>query len=213
MQIKNKPSTYLDQFKCPTGKDGIKVAKLMNSRHSDLTDWGLKLTKIKPDFVVLDVGCGGGETIKKLTQKTPQGNVFGLDHSQDMVKLSKQVNKEGVSKEQVVVVEGSVEKMNFSDEFFDLVTGIETYYFWPNLLEAFQEIKRVLKPRGKLLLINEMIKDGSFEIKNAEIIKNTHVKLVRLKKIQKMLEQQGFIDVKVFRKTNSAWNAIIAQKP
>ncbi len=203
----------MDQFKCPKGKDGLTVAKLMNNRHSALTDWGLKKTKIKPNFVVLDIGCGGGETLKKLAQKTPQGRVYGIDHSKDMVNFSKQVNKEAVTKEQVVVVEGSVDKMKFPDDVFDLVTGIETYYFWPNLLDTFQEIKRVLKPKGKLVLINEMIKDGSFEIKNAKLIKQTHVKLVHLKKLQKMLKQQGFNEIKVFRKTNAAWNVVIAQKP
>lgn len=203
----------MDQFKCPKGKDGLTIAKLMNNRHSALTEWGLKKTEIKPNFTVLDVGCGGGETLKKLAQKTPQGRIYGIDHSKDMVNFSKQVNEEAVTKEHVVVVEGSVDEMKFSDDFFDLVTGIETYYFWPNLLEAFQEIKRVLKPKGKLVLISEMIKDGSFEIKNAKLIKQTHVKLVRLKKLQKMLKEQGFVDVKVFRKKNSAWNVVIAQKP
>jgi SAM-dependent methyltransferase len=203
----------MDQFKCPKGKDGLTVAKLMNNRHSALTEWGLKKTGIKPNFIVLDVGCGGGETLKKLAQKTPQGRIYGIDHSKDMVNFSKQVNEEAITKEHVFVVEGSVDEMKFSDDFFDLVTGIETYYFWPNLLEAFQEIRRVLKPKGKLVLISEMIKDGSFEIKNAKLIKQTHVKIVHLKKLQKMLKEQGFIDVKVFRKKNSAWNVVIAQKP
>ena len=212
MKVK-KPPIYVDQFRCPKGKDGVTVAKMMNISHSALTDWGLAKTQIKPNFVVLDVGCGGGETLKKLAQKTPKGTVYGIDHSKDMVNFSKQENKEAVTKKQVIVVEGPVGKMKFSDDFFDLVTGIETYYFWPNLEEAFQEIKRVLKPKAKLLLINEMIKDGTFEIKNAKIIKETHVKLERLKKIQKILEDQGFVEIKVFRKKNSPWNAVIAQKP
>ena len=47
--------------------------------------------------------------------------------------------------------------MSFQDDFFDLVTAFETYYFWTNFPDALKEIKRVLKPGGTLLLVNELI--------------------------------------------------------
>ena len=213
MSPQNKLLPHLDQFKCPTGNKGRTIAKLMNQRHSDLTDWGLKKVKIRADFFILDIGCGGGKTFTKLAKLAPQGKVFGIDHSPDMVEYATQENKDLINHNRVNIVESSVENTKFLDNFFDLITGVETYYFWPNLSDAFQEIKRILKPDGKLLLVNEMIKDGNFEVENAEIISKTQVRLVELKEMQEMLLSAGFVGVEVFSKKGSAWNVVFAQKP
>ena len=170
------------QYRCPTGVSGRNVAANMNKGHWDLTTWGLKHVNIKSDSVILDVGCGGGKTISRLARRAFLGKVCGIDHSEDMVDFSKQVNKKFVASNRVEILHGTVEKTGFKDDFFDLVTAIETYYFWPNLSEAFQEIKRILKKGGYLLIINEMVKDGLYEVKNAEIIAKTHVRLCRWRK-------------------------------
>ena len=130
-----------------------------------------------------------------------------------MVEFAKEVNKKFLAQNRVEIVEGSVEKMVFPDNFFDLVTAFETYYFWSSLPDAFQEIKRVLKPEGKLLMVNEMAKDGVYEVKNAELIEKTHVRLFALDEIRSFLQSAGFVEVKVFTKCKSPWNAILAQKP
>ena len=82
-----------DQYQCPTGPRGRLVAAMMNQHHAKLTLWGLSKITVGPEFVILDVGCGGGKTIGKLAKMAPQGKVFGLDYSLDMVKFSKKTNK------------------------------------------------------------------------------------------------------------------------
>jgi ubiquinone/menaquinone biosynthesis C-methylase UbiE len=202
----------MDQFRRPTGRRGRFVAALMNRRHEPLTLWGLTHVKIKPNYVILDVGCGGGKTVSRLAQRAPLGKVFGIDYSADMVEYSKKVNNKLIAEDRVEIVEGSVEKMGFSDCFFDLVTTIETYYFWPSFYDALQEIRRVLKPDGKLLMVNEMVKDGVYEIKHAKMIKQTHVHLLPLEEIRAIMQTVGFVDVQIFTKAESPWNAILAQK-
>jgi SAM-dependent methyltransferase len=203
----------MDQYRCPTGNEGKAVAASMNRRHSALTAWGLEHVKINPDSIILDVGCGGGKTVSTLAQRAVQGKVFGIDYSADMVEYSKEVNRELIEQNRVEIVKASVEKTGFPADFFDLVTAIETYYFWPSLPAAFQEIRRVLKPEGKLLLINEMVKDGVYEVEHAEIIEKSHVRLFRLRDIQGMLGSAGFVDVQVFVEAKSPWNAVLAKKP
>ena len=205
-------SDLMDQFKCPTGSRGRIVAKLMNREHEPLTIWGLTKVKIGSDYIILDVGCGGGKTLSRLAQLAPGGKVFGIDCSADMVEYSKKVNQKLVAQNRVEIVEGTVEKMGFPNDYFDLVTAFETYYFWHSLPVALKEIWRVLKPGGNLFLVNEMVQDGVYEITNAKLIEETHVRLIPLKEIQRVLQSIGFVDVQVFTEIDSAWNAVIAKK-
>lgn len=215
MQPRDKEAFLNDhwrQYRCPTGDLGRTVAANMNKAHWDLTTWGLKHVNIKPGFVVLDMGCGGGKTISRLARRAVQGKVYGLDQSADMVDYSRQINRTLIAKNRVEIVQGAVEKTGFKDEFFDLVTAVETYYFWPNLAGAFEEIKRILKKRGQLLIINEMIKDGVYEVENAGLIAKTQVHLVPLQEMQGLLRFSGYGAIEVFRKRKSYWNAILSQK-
>jgi SAM-dependent methyltransferase len=203
---------HWSQYSCPTGVSGRKVAANMNKGHWDLTTWGLKHVNIKLDSVILDVGCGGGKTISRLARRAVHGKVYGIDYSRDMVDFSREGNNKLIATNHVEIVKGTVEKTGFKDDFFDLVTAIETYYFWPNLEDAFQEIKRILKKEGFLLIISEMIMDGVYEVENAEIIAKTHVHLLPLQEMQRILLSVGYCNVEVYRKRKSVWNAILAQK-
>ena len=211
MGISDKDDAFMNQFRCPTGVQGRTVAELMNQQHDALSNWGLSHIQIKPDFVVLDVGCGGGKTIGKLARQASQGLVVGIDYSKDMVKYSKEQNQQLDKEGRIGLAQASVEKLCFPDDFFDLVTAIETYYFWPNVQTAFKEIRRVLKPRGKLLIVSEMVKDGKYEVENAETVAKTSVRLLSLMEIENLLASANF-DVKVSKKSDSVWNTVIATK-
>jgi len=197
-----------DQYQCPTGPKGRLVAAQMNRHHAKLTLWGLTKVNVGSNFEILDVGCGGGKTLSRLAKLAPQGKVYGIDYSRDMVKFSRKINKALIAQKRVKIIEGSVEKIAFAISFFDLVTAFETYYFWPNLPDAFKEIHRVLKIGGKLLLVNEL----KFEVTSAKVIEETRVKLYPLQESQATMQSVGFADVQVFTESGSAWNAVIAQK-
>lgn len=203
----------MNQYKCPRGSQGRQVAKLMNQEHQPLTKWGLTKVKIAPDSVILDVGCGGGKTVNLLAQLAPDGKVFGIDQSSEMVAYSKKVNKKLIDQNRVEIIETTVEKMDFPDNFFNLVTACEVYYFWPILSDALKEINRVLKPLGGLLLINEMVQDGLYEVENSRLIELTHVRLIPLEQIRDVMQSIGFLNIQIYTLADSPWNAIFAQKP
>jgi ubiquinone/menaquinone biosynthesis C-methylase UbiE len=212
MPKKHNEPNVRSQYRRPVGEVGRKVAAQMNEHHEQLTTWGLSHVTVQPNFTVLDVGSGGGKTVSRLAELACKGKVYGADYSSDMVAFAKEVNSKLIAEGHVEIVEASVEKTGFPEGYFDLVTAVETYYFWPDLPAAFAEVSRILKPGGKLLLINEMLIDGEYEVENAKLIEETHVHLVPLPQLAFLILSCGFTDVNVFVKANTPWNAVIATK-
>ena len=53
----------------------------MNESHAPVTAWALSHAHPAPDAAVLDIGCGGGATLRRLAELAPQGTPAGLAHS------------------------------------------------------------------------------------------------------------------------------------
>jgi ubiquinone/menaquinone biosynthesis C-methylase UbiE len=130
----------------------------MNSSHSKLTDWGLEHISIENHHRILDVGCGGGRTVGKLAAIATQGRVYGVDYSDESVAATKRTNVRWIDLGRVEIRQGSVSRLPFPDGMFDLVTAVETHFWWPNLPGDMREVFRVMKPGGTLVLIAEIYK-------------------------------------------------------
>ncbi|HJZ73180.1 MAG TPA: class I SAM-dependent methyltransferase [Vicinamibacterales bacterium] len=131
----------------------------MNITHSRLTDWGLTHVTVGRADVILDVGCGGGRTVQKLAALAPEGRVWGVDYSAACVSASRRTNAEAIAADRVKIELASVSALPFADETFDLVTAVETHYYWPDLDANVREVLRVLKPGGTFALIAETARD------------------------------------------------------
>lgn len=141
---------FFDNMRKPQGKLGNMQLKSMNKEHTPVSLWGLKHLNIKEDDVILDIGCGGGMNIKRMSEKAKK--VYGVDYSIESVKLSRQVNEDNIRLGKVEVLEGNVAALPFDDDSFDIVTALETVYFWPDIEKSFGEVRRVLKPGGTFLI-------------------------------------------------------------
>lgn len=128
----------------PQGWMGRMMLRMMNFGHAPLTNWGLGFVEFQKGWTMLDIGCGGGATLKRLTKRSEWAQVYGIDISEESVAKARKVNANVLDK-QVFVCQGSAEKLPYEDGKFDLVTAVETVYFWPNLSDCLQEVRRVLK--------------------------------------------------------------------
>lgn len=138
----------------PEGESGRKMLDRMNKSHAPLRDWGLPHVSYTDHMHILDVGCGGGATIHDLLHDAPDAVIEGVDYAQESVNQSLAFNKEYVGS-RVFVQKADVAHLPFDDDSFDLVTAVETVYFWPDVAAGFKEILRVLKPGGTLLVLCE----------------------------------------------------------
>ena len=197
----------------PTGELGRIVGKKMNDDHSGLWEWGLGHISIKEGSEILDVGCGGGKAIKLLSSLTVNGKVFGIDYSNEMVQLSKELNNDSIKNGRVEILHGTVSSLPFEDKIFDLVTAFETYYFWPDLINDLKEIKRVLKPGGTLIMVNESYRHKKFEERNSYIAKLLDMRYDTLEEFYGFLSEGGYTSIKVIDIPEKNWITAIAEKP
>ena len=144
----------------PKGRMGRAMLKFMNLTHAPLTNWGLSLVDIQDSWTMLDIGCGGGATLKRLLKRSRGAQVYGIDISEESVAKAIKVNADVINK-QVFVQQGSAAELPYEDGKFNLVTAVETVYFWPNLPSCLQEVHRVLKPGGHFAIMVEVVDTDS----------------------------------------------------
>jgi SAM-dependent methyltransferase len=201
---------YVKQCRKPEGKLGRFVGRTMNYGHGSIRKWGLKHIRDKNYSCILDIGCGGGMAIKELSSIYPDSKVYGIDYSEDMVELSKKYNKKNIRKGLVEIQKGNVSSLPFCDDFFDLITAFETYYFWPDLKNDLTEIKRVLKSEGRLLMVNEAYEDINFKKRNEKWCSLLDMKLHNPEEYRIFLEDAGYenIDIDIIPTKN--WICAVA---
>jgi ubiquinone/menaquinone biosynthesis C-methylase UbiE len=199
------------QCRKPTGPLGRVYLWLMNRSHSAMTDWGLAQATINSGDAILDVGCGGGRTIQKLAARAPAGRVTGLDYSAASVKASSATNADAVADGRVSVHLGSVAAMPFPDRRFDLVTAVETHYYWPDLPANMREVLRVLKPGGRLVVIAETSREGVLGALYAVPMRLLRAAHLSDAEHRDLLTQAGFTDVITRRKLS--WIAASGRRP
>ena len=189
--------TFFTNCAHPQGRMGRAMLKFMNWCHAPLTNWGLSLVEIQDGWTMLDIGCGGGATLQRLLKRSKNGTVYGIDISEESVAKARAVNADVLNK-QVFIRQGSAEKLPYKNESFDLVTAVETVYFWPNLPECLQEVRRVLKPGGYFVIMVEVADEDS---KWTSLVDG--MTAYPPEQLKAMLDDAGFIQTAFHRKKPS----------
>lgn len=189
--------SFFSNCACPQGWMGRMMLKFMNFGHAPLTNWGLGQVEFQDGWTMLDIGCGGGATLQRLLKKSKDGVAYGIDISEESVAKARETNREQLDK-QVFVVQGSAAKLPYENEKFDLVTAVETVYFWPNLPDCLQEVRRVLKNGGQFAIIVEVIENDSMWTNVVE-----GMTAYTPDQLKAMLDEAGFVGTRIHRKKPS----------
>lgn len=178
----------------PKGFWGKFTLKNMNSDHAKLVDAGLPYAQINKKDVCLDIGCGGGYTLKRLSEKS-ENKIYGIDISETSVELSEKFNRKGIKNGRVTVKLGSAVAIPFPNETFDLITAVETFYFWENKLKCLASIYNALKKGGRFLILLDDYDDGTN--RQSEAVNFIKLELNKPEDIEKMLSEAGFAEIKI----------------
>ncbi len=211
MGLKEK---FINQCRKPKGLFGKWIAKGMNKGHSEMAFWGVTYISFNPRDIILDIGCGGGMIIYNFAQKINGGKVYGIDYSDVSVQVSKKLNEKFIKNGIVEIKKGSVSSLPFSESSFDLVTGFETYYFWPDLINDLKGILNVLRPGGTLLLVNEAYKcnDEKLRKRNEKWSKLGNFPIHTPQEMEQFMLEAGFNEISINIEEKKGYIAAIGKK-
>jgi ubiquinone/menaquinone biosynthesis C-methylase UbiE len=114
--------------------------------------WVIDLLQVRPGDKVLEVGFGPGVGIQLLTSSASAGYVAGVDPSKEMVAQATTRNKKAIENGRVGLRHGSVASLPFTDNTFDKALAINSMQVWPDAVAGLREVRRVIKPGGKVAL-------------------------------------------------------------
>ena len=105
-------------------------------------------------FDVLDIGSGTGTWLAWIAgSPLPSRRLVGLDYSSGMCSVANGKSRQ-IDGDPPRFVNGDSEHLPFADRSFDAITCSNSFHHYPHQAEAVREMRRVLRPGGRLMIID-----------------------------------------------------------
>lgn len=123
-------------------------------RAIELINWDKYLTE---NTIVLDIGCGGGWLSGFLSKKTKVKKIFSIDSSRNYLNnfLPTVVSQMNGDQSKIETVQGLFTPILFEADTVDLIVISSAIHHADSISNVLKECKRVLKPNGYVLILNE----------------------------------------------------------
>lgn len=156
----------------------------------------VEIAHIKPGNVVLEVGCGTGAlTIGAKAHAGSSGKVYGIDAAPEMIAVARsKAARLGIDVDFRVDL---IEALSFADKTFDVVLSSLMMHHLPDdlKLKGLGEIYRVLKPGGRLLVVD--VKRPTSRYGSVVLASFLHAKIeTGVQDLPPMMKAVGFVHVK-----------------
>jgi SAM-dependent methyltransferase len=141
------------QARKPSGWFGrLVMSRFFNTANRRINDLAIERLEIQPTDRVLDIGFGGGYTLPIMAALARDGKVHGVDFSESMVQLAEKRCADLIQQGRIELRVSDLGSLPYADGTFDKVSTVNTLYFWPSPLANVREMRRVIKPGGRLVV-------------------------------------------------------------
>lgn len=145
----------IKQSQKPSGLIGRVITKIWSFYFKKLSFWAIKQTTISDNYRILEIGYGGGSTIKNLLALNKNLEIHGIDISKESYRTAQRVHSDSIRKGSVQLKIGNVENMPYQNNYFDRIFAIQTHIFWKDIKKSFQEVYRVMSSNSTLIIASE----------------------------------------------------------
>lgn len=178
--LKKEVRAIEGQLKCPTGIEGIEIAKMMHNSNINMTIESIKALKLEDHNSVLEIGHGNCMHLSKILKQAIGICYFGLEISKTMHHEAKRLSEQYFQENDIEFSLYNGENIPFKNNMFDKIVTVNTIYFWINPLLFLREIYRVLVEGGIFVLAfvqKESMRDlpfvmSKFKLFNSQEVKN-----------------------------------------
>jgi len=161
-------------------------SELMEKEHSKTVLKFLNSIRFEKPFSFLDVGCGNGWVVRKISQIKNCKKAVGIDKSQNMITKAK--SKKKSSKENYLRTDILSWKFNGK---FDYIFSMESLYYSTPMESALKKIHKLLKPGGEFFCGTDFYSDNKATIQWSKML-DISLDLRSKKQWKKMFEEIGF---------------------
>jgi ubiquinone/menaquinone biosynthesis C-methylase UbiE len=153
----------VNQFGHPRGIAGRLAGWVMAHRQSNRqrNRWAVSQLDVQPTDRVLEVGFGPGIAIAELAGRATRGQVYGIDHSDVMVRLASRRNAAAIRADRVHLAHGSVNDLPSFDQPLDAILAVNSIGFWSDPVERLGELRQLLRPAGRIALVSQPRSPGA----------------------------------------------------
>jgi SAM-dependent methyltransferase len=166
---------------------GDVIARAATYSRERVAQTALELLALRSEDVVLELGCGSGRLVARVAARVQRGAVVGIDPSPLMVRHAGFRNRRFVERGVLELRSGASDDLSaWPAAHFDKVYGLHVVYFWRTPERDLAEIRRVLRPGGRLVLGFCPEEESTRSIEAARC---------RVARVEEWLERAGFRSV------------------
>jgi ubiquinone/menaquinone biosynthesis C-methylase UbiE len=196
--------TYKEKSASTFNKQAANYDSTYCGRHAQMLYSHVMDTMGRYEFQnVLDVGCGTGNVLAGVLKKW-NVSAAGIDLSDNMLDIAKKRIGEKAD-----LRKGDSENLPWESNMFDMVICTDSFHHYPNPEAVLSEMKRVVKPEGKIIIADPWLSAPFRQIANLfmPLCKDGDVKIYSCNDLRKLL-QGSRLNLKSWEKSGK--NAFIA---
>ncbi len=123
------------------------------------TTLAVELSDLQLTDIVLDIGCGSGNSCRAAASVVTKGRVIGIDPTPAMIRIAREQSEDHPNGDRIQFMGGSAEEIPLDDASVTVAMAVNTLHHWDDIDAGLAEVKRVLRWGGRFILADELIED------------------------------------------------------